>query len=61
MKRAHHAMKRPFGKARASELCSGDRSMPFALLLLATAVLFHFSVEVGVGDSVLGFRLSSFR
>lgn len=60
MKRAHHAMKRPFG-TRASELCSVDRSMPFALLLLATAVLFHFSVEVGVGDSVLGFRLSSFR
>jgi hypothetical protein len=35
--------------------------MPFALLLLATAVLFHFSVEVGEGDSGLGIRLSSFR
>jgi len=28
--------------------------MPFALLLLATAVLFHFSVEVGEGDSGWG-------
>jgi hypothetical protein len=28
--------------------------MPFAFLLLATAVLFHFSVEVHEGDSGLG-------
>lgn len=60
MRRAYHAMKRPFGKARVNSAVA-DRSMSFALPLLATAGLFHFLLEVGEDDSELGIRLSFFR